>query len=524
MSLRPQRVSSGRLCGPLGRRRRVARLLGRAAVIPVPAAGAIVWAALIAAVMSPGAARAQPSRTTTPRASADLIVSSLSSSSRRVRVGAPFEVTVRVRNHGNRTAPRSSVGFYLARAATKGNAINLTRRATIIRLKPGQTSPGVRTIVRIPVTTPPGHWRLLGCVHPHEKVHERHAGTNCRAAARPIIVTAPPGQCQEGLTANGWASSEETIDELPASIPQAPFEAKINGTSIGTARLLAFAQRLGKSTDFPQALVIYSSGYLRLRPAADPGPAFGQSLVLGPAIWGTTPSFPATTFFSNPQVQQVDIDTSALDATCHGALKIHIVADHEGPASSSPATNQIMNLAWDVVLAQPTTQATEIHVSGTFAFTEQITPDLTRTAEFQSFKLFQISSMYIDADHHDVDAFRYRDASGPVAVSYSPGLLGQLVPETPTAIDSQTPVLDSVQSTAAQPNGTTPSYRITLGPTSGPMAAPTTPRAWLASTADVNQDNVGLWAYQRPVAVIPAGATGEIQFTLDASGHPLPPP
>lgn len=514
MRIRAFHVSSRSLCRRPGR---IARFASRGAGLGVSVFGIVLWAVLAGAVASFGAARDGHSVTTTRQASADLVVSSLHNPPPRRRAGATLRVTLSVRNKGNRTAPRSSVAFYLSQ---KGKKIKLLGQATIKRLKPGQKSPAVTTIVRIPVTTPPGSWRLLGCADVGDKIHERNKRNNCRVAAKPIIVTT--AQCEQGLTANGWASGEERIDKLPASIPEAPFEAKINGTSIGTTRLLAFSNRLGDSNDFPQALVIYSSGYLRLRPAADPGPAFGQSLVLGPAIWGTSASFPATTFFSHPQIQQVDIDTSALDATCHGALKIHIIANQAGSPASTPTTNQIMNLTWDIVLNQPTAQATEIHVSGTFAFTELVTPDASRTAEFQSFKLFQISSMYIDADHHDVDGFRYRSTSGPTIVSYNAGLLDHLVPATPTAIDPQTPVLDSIQSAPAQPNGNTPSYRITLGPTSGPMVPPTTPRAWLASTTDVNQDNLGLWAYQRPLDVIPAASRGTIQFTLAATAQPLP--
>jgi len=52
---------------------------------------------------------------------------------------------------------------------------------------------------------------------------------------------------------------------------------------------------------FPQVLVIYSSGYLRLKAGADPRPSlpFGQCLVLDPAISGTSTSFPKRTFYSS---------------------------------------------------------------------------------------------------------------------------------------------------------------------------------------------------------------------------------
>jgi hypothetical protein len=336
---------------------------------------------------------------------------------------------------------------------------------------------------------------------------------------------APPA-CLRSFSATGWTTREWTIERLGASIPEDSFEARIDGTSIGATELLAFANRLGSTERVPQVLVIASSGYLRLKPGADPDPPlpFGQSLVLGPAVFGSSTSFPASTLFFNPRVQRVGVDTSQLGADCHGTLRIRIAAEDEGLPADSTKTNQIMDLAWDVALHEPSAEETQIEVSGSFTFTEQVTPDPTRTAEFQSFRLYQISSMFIDSDRHDVDAFRYRGASGPVAVAYTPSQAGQLLPAIPTAMDPQMPVLDSLHTDdAGMPNGDTPSYRITLGTTTGPMAPPTTPRAFFTATDDLNDDNLGLWAHQRPLEVIPAGTTGSIRFVVRATADPLPP-
>jgi hypothetical protein len=308
---------------------------------------------------------------------------------------------------------------------------------------------------------------------------------------------------------------------LRRSSPEAPFEVRIDGASIGTTKLLAFANRLGATDRVPQVLVIASSGYLRLKPGADPQPAlpFGQSLVLGPAIFTTS------ALFFNPQVQRVDVDTSQLGADCHGSLRIRIVANDEGLAPSSTKTNQIMNLAWDVALPEPTTDETRIGVSGTFAFTEQVTLDDTQTEEFQSFRLYQISSMFIDSNRHDVDAFRYRDGSGPVLISYDPDQVDRLLPATPTPMHPQRLVLDSLHTDdTGMPNGNTPSYRITLGTTTGPIAPPTTPRAFIRPSQDVNDDNLGLWVHQQPLnPTIGKGTAGSISFEVRATADPLPP-
>ena len=87
-----------------------------------------------------------------------------------------------------------------------------------------------------------------------------------------------------------------TIQKLPAPILEDPFEVWIDGKSMGTTKLLAFARHVPNTDQFPQVLVLYSSGYLRLKAGADPKPPlpFGQSLVLGPAIWDTSISVPNT--------------------------------------------------------------------------------------------------------------------------------------------------------------------------------------------------------------------------------------
>jgi hypothetical protein len=92
------------------------------------------------------------------------------------------------------------------------------------------------------------------------------------------------------------------IKKLRAAIPEDPFEVLINGESMGMTKLLSFAKRVPDTSRFPQVLVLYSSGYLRLKAGADPTPPlpFGQSLVLGPAIFGTSASVRKRPYSSIP--------------------------------------------------------------------------------------------------------------------------------------------------------------------------------------------------------------------------------
>jgi hypothetical protein len=324
-----------------------------------------------------------------------------------------------------------------------------------------------------------------------------------------------------------WNTNVWQIASLPAQIPEAPFAATVDGASLGTTPLLAFSHRVAGTARVPQVFVLYASGYLRMKSGADPDPAlpFGQSLILGPAVVGSSSSFPAGAFFLHPQLQTVAVDSSRLDANCHGQLVIHVTAGGAGLSSASTATNRIMNLAWTIALDEPTAQEGRISVDGTFQFTEQVTPDPVRTSEFQSLRLVQLSSLFIDSAHHDANGLRYRDASGAVTVNYNPAQANSLLPSSPTALDPLTPVLDSVNTDdTAAPNGNTPSYRLTLAAATGPMSGPPTPRAYFNSNQNVNDDNLGVWLFERPSDIIPSGSTGRIAYTVQATTDPLPPP
>src|SRR5207244_12677569 len=55
-------------------------------------------------------------------------------------------------------------------------------------------------------------------------------------------------------------NGEWIIEALDASIPEAPFEVRINGNPVCTTKPLAFANRVPNTSQFPQVVNIYSSG------------------------------------------------------------------------------------------------------------------------------------------------------------------------------------------------------------------------------------------------------------------------
>lgn len=320
---------------------------------------------------------------------------------------------------------------------------------------------------------------------------------------------------------------EWRIERQASSIPEGPFAIDIDGIPCGTTKLLTFARRLRGTNRFPQVFVINSSGYLRLKAGADPKPPlpFGQSLMVGPALFGISPpDFPKTTLFLNPQLQTVSVDTSRLRKDGTGDLVIQLTAGPTGLPPQSTKINRLMNLSWTITLNEPTATQARIEVAEQFMFTRPFLPSPEHTAAFESFRLVGISSMFIDDTRHDVDALRYRDDQGRlVQLFYTPALEGRLLPKEPTALDPALPVLDSLHTDdIGAPNGNTPSYRITVLETAGPIAGPITPRLFLVRTDSVDDDIMALWLHQIPAPEIPAGTRGRIRYSVIATTDPLP--
>ncbi|MGH8761606.1 MAG: hypothetical protein ACREUR_00035 [Nitrosospira sp.] len=313
------------------------------------------------------------------------------------------------------------------------------------------------------------------------------------------------------------------IKKLRASIPEAPFEVLIDGKPMGRTRLLVFAKRVPNTNRFPQVLVIYASGYLRLKPGADPAPPlpFGQSLVLGPAISGTSASFPKRILFFHPQLQRVAIDTSQLDQDGAGRMLMRITGSPPNRSRNGRTTNQIMNLAWTLTLEEPNDLATTLHVAGTFEFTEDVSPDPVQTENFESVRLLQISTMFIDNTRHDVNALRFRTVGDIVTLRYDPALANRLLPGTPSSLDPAMPMFDSIcTDNAGGPNGKSPSYRIRISSTTGPMTGPITVRAFFNSSQNLQYDNLGLWAFQQMPVSIKKGTAGSVNYSVIARISP----
>jgi len=122
-----------------------------------------------------------------------------------------------------------------------------------------------------------------------------------------------------------------------------------------------------------------------------------------------------------------------------------------------------------------------------------------------------------------VDAFHFRNSDGVVTIDYNSASPNLLLPVTPSSLHPKTLRFDSLHTdNVGQPNGTTPSYRITINSTTGPISGPITVRAFFNNSQNLKDDNLGLWAFQQPSERIEKGAMGNINYTVIASTRPLP--
>ena len=121
----------------------------------------------------------------------DLVVTSVGNPPASAAPGKAFAITNTVKNQGATTAAQSTTRFYLSLDDAKdaGDTL-LTGSRAVATLAAGAQSAGTTTVT-IPLTAPPGTYRLLACADDTQVVAEASDANNCRAAAATIVVGRP---------------------------------------------------------------------------------------------------------------------------------------------------------------------------------------------------------------------------------------------------------------------------------------------------------------------------------------------
>lgn len=314
--------------------------------------------------------------------------------------------------------------------------------------------------------------------------------------------------CREVMQDAQWAIA------LCAAAPGvAPMTVTLDGVRQIDAALVQVSHRSEHDPGKPQVLVLYASGYVRLKQNADPTPPipFGTSVVLGPAYWNSE-----TSYHHNPQLASLAIDTQLLP---FGPLRMH-----------AEGTNGDFRVAYDLLVPAPNDRRTRLRVDQAWTATASVTTDPVRRAEKQSFKLVQFSSMYITegtpcrsaVDCHDSNAARFvADDLSTVTLPFRARPLGTLLFLSPRPLGSLW--LDALHTDDSGWQGNTPNVRIVLDEL---PPAPIVPQGFLVATDDPNHDNAGLWLHDDSPAAQqwPAGSRGSIRYWIVAQDNPPDPP
>jgi hypothetical protein len=293
-----------------------------------------------------------------------------------------------------------------------------------------------------------------------------------------------------------------------------PMTVTLGGVPQGTAALIRVYHTAENGATTPQVAVFYASGFIRLKPNADPTPPipFGSSFILGPAYWPD-----ASTYYHNPQLTRLEIDTSWLPT---GPLRLQ-----------AEGSTQDFDVFYEMVLPPPRDRQTRLHVIQTYTATAAIAIDPTRRAEAQGFKLAQISSMFINeggacdggyTDCHDSNAARF---IGDDLIRHQVAFT-DLTPSTfifSATLPLGSTWLDALHTDDQSWQGNTPNVRIALDALPDDHAV--TPQGWISATANSNEDNVTLWLHDDGPASQSwtAGQSDRASYWLLAQDNPPEP-
>jgi hypothetical protein len=338
-----------------------------------------------------------------------------------------------------------------------------------------------------------------------------------------LVVNRGSVQAQSGCSTiynggNGW------IIEICASDPAVttPMRVSVDGVSKGNAALVRIYHKSQNNAGTPQVAVIYASGYVRLKQNADPSSAipFGASFILGPAYWPSS-----STYYHNPQLDQLEIDTTWLP---NGPLRMMV-----------HGTNHSFDVTYEMTLPPPRDRQTRLHVTQTYKATANISINSTRRAERQGFKLIQASSMFINEggvcdggykDCHDSNGARFIGADlarhqTAFAGLVQPAFIFSLpVPLGSTWLDILHTDDQGWQSAlGANTSGNTPNVRIALDDL--PTSHTITPQGRISATTNPNDDNVNLWLHDDGPASVSwtSGQSNQISYWLLAQDNPPEP-
>lgn len=296
-------------------------------------------------------------------------------------------------------------------------------------------------------------------------------------------------------------------------IPEPPMEIVLDGRMVGRRQRIDFIHRVGTSFSWPVFFVIYSSGYLRLKPLLfGSDGSFGSSIVLGPAVF-----LRDGRLFNNPVLTRISIGTSTLSpATGKGDVTVTLDAAFGafGGGNATPL-NALMTTKYDLLLREPgDPPAPVVELTASFEVRAPFELDALRAALGDAWRWIRYSGMWISPECRDCSALEFTGAGGvPNRIAFSTASFGRSLFATATdlggtkldllqARDGSCPVLNNFR---------TPSLRIELKTPAPPMRV----QGFVTGTSNPNDDNVSAHVQPRELPLVwPSGTTGSLGLTL----------
>lgn len=314
---------------------------------------------------------------------------------------------------------------------------------------------------------------------------------------------------QTNLFDNGkWVVVAETED---AGIPESPMDVRTNGVSRVQAKRVMFVHRSQKTGSYPQVAVVACSGFIRLKPGADPSPSlpFGTSVVLGPAFYDEH-----NDLYYNPQIAFLDILTSRLLPDGSGTLVLRMAGAivHGGVPGG-------LSVSYDIELEEPTDLETGMKVVQSYQVTSPVFLNASRMTENQAFRIVQFSSMYLNETTHDSSGAKYTAADGRLrSLDFISAPTNTLLFAAPAALGDAW--FDSVHRDNAGYQGNTPNLRVRIEDVLS--AGRYVPQGYLSASASPANDNVSFWLHD---SLAPAefriGDRGAVAYRLLARDNPF---
>jgi exo-beta-1,3-glucanase (GH17 family) len=340
-------------------------------------------------------------------------------------------------------------------------------------------------------------------------------------AALSLFAGARPAVAQGGnLCDNGvWVIRAEATDPF-GRVPKAPMEVRLNGAPKSHAQIVVFHHKVDGAPSWPEVASVFSSGFVRLKPARVPDVPFGTSFVLGPAYWRDG------VLFGNQQITQIEIDAPLCERPeADGPIVLRLTgfSVSRGVAGDFDVTHR-------ATLDPPTAERIALTVHQRHVARRDLDVDADRLQMAEGFKIVRASSMFIAGacfdpltrrSHpagtcHDADAVRTPGATQALAPRPAPGFVFA-APRRPAGRWVEVSHTDD-----AGWQGDTPSARMTLADAA--LARAASVQGYLGASSDPNDDTVDVWWHDdRPDATRwTAGESACVDYTLTASADPLP--